>query len=199
MKLNKIVTSLITATLLSSTAFAGGSIEVEPDVILEPVETAPVLEPMFYVGIGGVATGLSRDCGCKNKNERVKDMTYGFILKAGADITDYLGVEARYINSFIENDFSEVVHYGLYLKPQYMMNEETKLYGLLGYGKTTVDYTVRKRKSTLDESGFSFGAGAEYALENNLGLWIDMQHIFSDEGAFNTDLNLGTFGVMYNF
>ena len=199
MKSNKILASLMTATLLSTGAFAGGDIMVEPNVVIEPVEVEPVLEPVYYVGIGGVAAGLSRDCSCKNSNKRIKDMTYGVILKAGAIITDYIGIEARYINSPIENDFSEVEHYGLYLKPQYPVNEEAKVYGLLGYGKTTVDYTFGKRSSTLSESGFSYGAGLEYALENNLGLWVDMQHIFSNEGTFDTDLNLGTLGVMYSF
>jgi len=201
MKANKLLTTLITSTLLSTAAFAGGDIIVEPDMVIEPVETTLVLEPMYYVGIGGVAAGLSRDCSCKKSTQRIKDMTYGLILKAGINIPDYdyLGVEARYINSFIEDDFSQMQHFGLYLKPQYQLNEEAKVYGLLGYGKTTVDYTFGKRSSTLSESGFSYGAGAEYALENNLGLWIDMQHIFSNEGTFNTDLNLGTLGVMYNF
>jgi len=199
MKLNKIVKSVITVALLSSTAFAGGDIIVEPNVVIEPIETTPELAPVYYVGIGAVATGLSRDCACKMKSERLKDMTYGVLLKAGVTITDYIGIEARYINSTIESDFSEIEHYGIYLKPQYLINEEAKIYGLLGYGKTTVDYVMAKRKSTLSESGLSYGAGLEYALDDNVGLWIDMQHIFSDEGKFNTDLNLGSAGVSYNF
>jgi len=201
MKTNKILTSLITAAVLSTGAFAGGDIIVEPDMVIEPVETAPVLEPMFYVGIGGVASGLSRDCSCKNSNKRIKDMTYGLILKGGINIpnADYLAIEARYIKSFIDNDFSEMQHYGIYLKPQFAMNDNAKIYGLLGYGKTTVDYTFGKRSSTLSKGGLSYGAGMEYALEDNVGLWVDMQHIFSGEGTFSTDLNLGTLGVMYNF
>jgi len=198
MKLNKILPSIVVATLLSTNLFAGGDFIV-PAVPIEPVEVTPELEPVFYVGIGGVASGLSRNCACKTKNERLKDMTYGVILKAGMDITDYIGVEARYINASIENDFSEMVHYGLYLKPQYLLDDDITVYGLLGYGKTTVDYTLGKRTSTLDESGFSYGAGLEYALEDNIGLWIDMQHIFSEEGTFETDLNLGSAGVTYNF
>jgi len=198
MKLNKILPSIITATFLSTNLFAGGDFIV-PAVPIEPVEITPELEPMFYVGIGAVASGLSRNCACEAKSTRLKDMTYGVILKAGMDITDYIGIEARYINASIENDFSEMVHYGLYLKPQYLIDDDVTVYGLLGYGKTTVDYTIGRRTSTLDESGLSYGAGLEYALEDDLGLWIDMQHIFSQEGTFETDLNLGTAGVTYNF
>ena len=200
MKINKIVTSIITATLLSTNAFAGGDFVVEPNVVFEPIEMEPELAPVYYVGIGATAMGLSRDCACKNgKNERLKDMTYGVLLKAGINITDYIGIEARYINTSIESDFSEVEHYGLYLKPQYMLNEEAKVYGLLGYGKTTVDYVSGRKNSILSESGLSFGAGFEYAFDDNIGLWVDMQHIFSGEGVYKTDLNLGAAGVSYNF
>jgi len=199
MKLNKIIKSVIAATLVTSTAFAGGDIVVEPNVVFEPIEVEPELVPVYYVGIGAVASGLSRECACKSRSERLKDMTYGVLLKAGVMITDYIGVEARYINASIESDFSEMQHYGLYLKPQYLVNDETKVYGLLGYGKTTVDYDFGKRESTLSESGLSYGAGLEYAFDDNIGLWVDMQHIFSGEGTFDTDLNLGAAGVSYNF
>ena len=199
MKINTIVTSVITATLLSTGAFAGGDIIVEPSVVFEPVETEPELTPVFYVGAGAVAMGLSKDCACKTKSERIKDMTYGGVLKAGANITDYIGIEARYINTSIESDFSEVVHYGIYLKPQYLLNEEAKIYGLLGYGKTTVDYTSSRKNSTLSESGLSYGAGLEYAFDDNIGLWVEMQHILSGAGDYNTDLNLGAAGLSYNF
>ena len=198
MKLNKILPSIVVSALLSTKLFAGGDFIV-PAVPIEPVEVTPELEPIFYVGIGAVASGLSRNCVCKAKAKRLKDMTYGFVLKAGMDITDYIGIEARYINASIENDFSEMVHYGLYLKPQYLIEDDISVYGLLGYGKTTVDYTFGKRTSTLDKSGLSYGAGLEYALDDNLGLWVDLQHIFSKEGTFDTDLNLGTAGVTYNF
>jgi len=199
MKINTIVTSVITATLLSTGAFAGGDIIVEPSVVFEPVETEPELTPVFYVGAGAVAMGLSKDCACKTKNERIKDMTYGGLLKAGVNITDYIGIEARYINTSIESDFSEVEHYGIYLKPQYLINGEAKIYGLLGYGKTTVDYTSSRKNSTLSESGLSYGAGLEYAFDDNIGLWVEMQHILSGAGDYNTDLNLGAAGLSYNF
>ena len=200
MKIKTIVTSVITATLLSTTAFAGGDIIVEPSVVFEPVDAEPELTSVFYVGAGAVAAGLSKDKVCKTtKSERIKDMTYGGVFKTGVNITDHIGIEARYINTRIESDFSEVEHYGIYLKPQYLFNEEAKIYGLLGYGKTTVDYTSSRKNSTLSESGLSYGAGLEYAFDDNIGLWVEMQHILSGAGDYNTDLNLGAAGLSYNF
>ena len=200
MELSKIIKPVIAITLLSTGVFAGGDFVVEPNVVFEPIEeTTPERESIFYMGIGAVATGLSRECPCDSNGDRLKDMTYGGLFKAGINITDYIGIEARYINSSIESDFSEVEHYGIYLKPQYLFNEKAKIYGLLGYGETTVDYTISNKNSTLSENGLSYGAGFEYTFDNNMGLWVDMQHIFSDEGTYSTDLNLGAAGISYNF
>ena len=195
MKLNKIVCSMITTSIIATQLFAGG--DIVPVMPIEPINVVPQKTPIFYIGAGVVATGLSRDCPCDGT--RLKDMTYGGIIKVGVNVAENIAIEARYIKSTIENDFSEVEHYGLYLKPQFMIDNDVKLYALLGYGQTNIDYSAGTRSSTLDESGFSYGAGLEYTLDNNMGFWIDMQHIFSNEGLYNTDLNLGTAGLLYNF
>jgi len=192
MKLQKIVYSVIATSIMSAKVFAGGDI-----VPVVPIDVVPKKTPVFYIGAGLVATGLSRDCPCNGT--RLKDMTYGGVVKLGANLTENIALEVRYIKSTIESDFSEVEHYGLYLKPQFMIDDDVKLYALLGYGQTNIDYAAGSSSSTLDESGASFGGGLEYTLDNNMGFWIDMQHIFSNEGLYNTDLNLGTAGLMYNF
>jgi hypothetical protein len=195
MKLNKIVYSMMATGVIATQIFAGG--DIAPVMLIEPINVVPQKTTVFYIGAGLVATGLSRDCTCDGT--RLKDMTYGGIIKVGANITENIAIEARYIKSTIESDFSEVEHYGLYLKPQFMLDDNVKLYGLLGYGQTNIDYSSGTISSTLDESGLSYGGGLEYTLDNNMGFWIDMQHIFSNEGLYNTDLNLGTAGLLYNF
>ncbi len=193
--------AILAAALLAagSTLYAGGDIEpVYEPVVTEPKPVATPLSTVYYVGGGVVVSGLSRDCPC-NKNERIKDMTYGVALKAGADITEYVGLELRYLKTFLEKDFSDMEHVGLYLKPQYTMTPETTLYALLGYGKTSIDYTVTKNGSTLSKSGFAYGAGVEVSLQNDIGFWIDIQHLLNDEGSYNTDLNIGTAGMLYRF
>ena len=197
MNLKYIGMSIIAVGIINTRLFAGG--DIVPILAVEPISFIPEKTTVFYIGAGAVASGLSRECNCGVSSHRLKDMTYGGILKVGANITENIAVEGRYIKSTIERDFSEVEHYGLYLKPQVSMSDAVKLYGLIGYGQTNIDYASGSRSSTLDESGLSYGAGLEFAFNNNVGLWIDMQHIFSDEGTFNTDLNLGTAGLLYNF
>ena len=196
--MRKIAISIVTLIALGNSAYAGGK-------YVEPAENAPVEEipavvnPLaFYAGLGVVAAGLSRDCPCAN-TDRLKDMTYGGIARVGWDYNNYVGIEARYLHASIEDDFSQTTHYGLYLKPQVPFGA-FNIYGLLGYGKTTVEYNNHHgRSSTLDKSGFSYGAGLEYALTKEWRIWLDYQHLLNDEAKFKTDSNVFSLGVRYNF
>jgi len=215
--MKKTLITLSTIVALSVSAHAGGKY-VEPEDA--PVEAIPAtMSPLgLYVGLGAVAAGLSRDCSCGD-GSRLKDMTYGGIARIGWDFNNYIGLEGRYLNASIENDFSETEHYGLYLKPQYHVLNQMNIYGLLGYGTTTVDYDNNSGKnSSLSQSGFSYGAGVEYDFgddenqgeygrmfdgqgdqENGWGIWADYQHLLSDEGKFSTDSNVFSVGVTYDF
>jgi OOP family OmpA-OmpF porin len=148
----------------------------------------------------------------------MKDTRYGSILRLGADYNDYIGLEARVLKTFGSDIFSDTEHYGLYLKPQYHVADKVNIYGLIGYGKTSIDYTNGVRSSTTSESGLSYGAGFEYDLssdtslgqysrmfdgqgeqEKGWGLWADFQRLLTDEGAFDTTSSVATFGVTYDF
>jgi len=197
--MKKILITLSTIAALSISAHAGGKY-VEPAE--DPIEIIPAASPSsFYIGLGVVAAGLSRDCACANKDaDRLKDMTYGGIVRVGWDYNQYIGIEGRYLNASLEDDFSKTTHYGLYLKPQYLVTESINVYGLLGYGETTVDYDSHQgRSSTLSKTGFSYGAGLEYALGAQWALWLDYQHLLNDEAKFSTDSNIFSLGVRYNF
>jgi len=196
--MKKVGITLSTIVVLSISAQAGGKY-IEP--AKEPVKVIPaVMSPLsFYAGLGVVAAGLSRDCSCAGA-DRLKDMTYGGLARVGWDYNQYIGIEGRYLYAGIEDDFSQTTHYGIYLKPQYPITESINVYGLLGYGKTTVDYDNHQGKSsTLNKTGLSYGAGVEYALGAHWDLWLDYQHLLNDEGKFNTDSNVFSLGVRYNF
>jgi len=217
MQIRKTVISIVTIMALGTSSYAGGKYvkPVEAEVVPIPV----VINPLpLYIGIGLVVAGLSRDCPCSG-DKRLKDMTYGVVGRLGWDFNQYIGIEARYLKSSLEDDFSKTTHYGLYLKPQYPITEQTNIYGLIGYGKTTVDYNNHAgRSSTLSKNGLSYGAGLEYDFgsdisqgqydrafdgqgdqEKGWGLWVDFQHLLYNEGVFNTDSNLVTAGVTYDF
>ena len=172
---------------------AGGKM-VEP----APSEIISVYKIPLYIGIGLLTTKLTRDCPCAGATI-LEDTTYGVMLRAGWNINDYIGVEARYFKSNMKKDFSEVEHYGIYLKPQYRISPDINIYALVGYGKTTVDYICGAKSSILSESGLSYGGGIEYDITDSWNVWADAQHIFEDEGAFNTNINIGTIGIGYKF
>ncbi|HFD14585.1 MAG TPA: porin family protein [Epsilonproteobacteria bacterium] len=207
--------------LISSQIFAGGKYVSPAMAVVEPIPVQQSPVPV-YLGLGLVAAAVSKGCPCSGP-ERLQDMTYGVIFRAGWDINQYLGLEARYIKASLEEDFSQTTHYGLYLKPQYHFIDSTNIYALLGYGRTIIDYDNQKtgqqgKTSTVASNGFSYGLGIEYDLsddeslgeydrafdgqgdeEKGWGLWADYQHLLNNEGSRSTDSNLFTTGLTYDF
>jgi opacity protein-like surface antigen len=214
--MNKTILSITTMIALATASYAGGKF-VAPAVV--PVVPIPqVINPWpIYVGLGLVAVNLDRDP-CLCGEAETKDLRYGGVMRLGWDFNNYIGIEARALKTFDDNVFSETEHYGLYLKPQYHVSSQMNIYGLLGYGKTTVDYTNGVRSSTTEENGFSYGAGFEYDFgsdeslgtysrtfdgqgdqEKGWGMWIDVQHLLSHDGPVHTTSNILTAGVTYDF
>ena len=197
MKIKKIVVALL---LTSSVLFAG------KNVIPAETPVAPVFTPWpFYIGLGLVMSDIDRDpCPCADDQTISEDHRYGAVLRAGVDFNEYLGIEARILKTSGSNVFSETTHYGLYLKPQFAVSNALKLYGLLGYGKTTIDYTNGIKSSRTDESGIAYGAGVEYTLTKDAdgsawGLWVDYSRLLKDKGSVHSTVDIVTAGAVYHF
>lgn len=197
MKTKKIIAMLLLGTALLS---AGKN--------TAPAETpvAPVALPWpLYIGLGVVMTDIDRDpCPCANGETIAEDHRYGGVLRIGMDFNEYLGVEARVLKSLESGVFSETTHYGLYFKPQFSLSEDLKIYGLLGYGTTEIDYTNGIRDSSTDESGVAYGAGVEYRLSrdedgNGWSLWADYSRVLKDKGAVHSTVDVFAAGGMYHF
>jgi len=211
---------VLSATLLlTGTLSAGGKKMVAPaNVPVAPI--APVVSPWpWYVGVGLLATFLERDpCPCDPDGPRQSDSRYGMALRAGYDFNPYFGVEARWLKSLESGVFSKLEHYGLYLKPQYHITDQSNIYALIGYGKSEVKYTNGILKSSYDKDDLSYGIGFEYDLaksspegtysrafdeqgdqEKGWGLWVDFLHLMDDDGSTHTDANVLMGGVTYDF
>jgi len=210
------ITKLALASLLASGVLVAGK-DVEPAIV--PVAPVVNINP-FYVGLGLLWSGTSRDCPCAD-DSRLKETTYGVIGRIGYDFNQYIGVEARAFKASIDKDFAETTHYGIYLKPQYPITDKLNIYGLIGYGKTKIECDHPKLPAgtkMYDESGVSVGIGLEYDLskdapvvaskrsfdgqgdqEKGLGIWIDYQNLLHDEGKENIRANVVTAGVTYDF
>jgi len=200
--------------LVTNNVNAGGKAVSPAITAVEPIPVKQSPVPV-YLGLGLIAAGVSRDCPCDS--DRLKDMTYGVLFRAGWDFNQYFGIEARYMRASLEKDFSTTTHYGLFLKPQYPMTKQSNVYGLLGYGHTEIEgcaYANRK----LVVNGISYGAGLEYDLgddedkgeydrdfdgqgdqEKGWGIFADFQHILGSEGIYNTNSNVGAIGMTYDF
>ena len=210
--------SLAAVVALSTATFAGGKYVDAVEVEVASIPT--VINPIpLYLGVGMVATFIQRDpCPCTPNDPDIKDHRYGIVTRVGADYNQYIGLEGRYLKTLGSDTFSNMEHYGLYLKPQYHIADKVNAYGLLGYGRTKIDYTNGKMSSTLKENTFSYGAGIEYDLttdetlgeysrgfdgqgnqEKSWGLWIDLQHLLSNAGMTHTDSNIITTGITYDF
>jgi len=208
--MKKVVSLIAASAALISMANAGGKIlePVNPEATVAPIaEESATLAPL-YIGVGAVASFTEKDpCACSKDQSREKDTRYGVILRAGYDFSDYLGLEARYLKTFGSSAYSKVTHYGLFLKPQYYINDNFNVYALLGYGKTKLKYNNGMTTESLTKSGFSYGVGAEYTLEKRTqdgtpkkyGVWVDIQHLIKGEGTKNADANILSVGVTYDF
>ncbi len=206
--MKKLLSAIALITLLASSyAMAGKNYEpVESEVV--PVD---VPNPL-YIGIGGIWSGVSRDCNCGTTATRIKDSTYGGIVRLGYDFNPFFGVEARALQANLGINFAKTTHYGVYMKPQYHVSDLMNVYALAGYGHTTVECTadqIKKGSHDFSKNGFSFGAGVEYDLsgdegiqgdaEEGWGLFADWQNLAYQDSPQNTNVNVVSAGVTYDF
>jgi len=181
-KMKKIALSIVTALTMTSVAFAGGDIApVEPEVSVPEVVSTP---GSFYVGLGYSYVTVDYTTG--------DDSADSVLLLAGYNFNNYIGVEGRY--TFENSD--KVSNAGIYLKGMLPVTDAFGLYALAGYGKTDIE--------TFSESGFQYGIGANYALTENIGLFVDYVRMYDDngfDGATDLDVTVDavSVGATYKF
>lgn len=215
--MKKVINTISLGVLLATGSLFGGG-NIAPVAPIEEIDPNP-----FYLGVGAIWAGASRDCsgfGCSD-TVRLKDSTWGGIVRAGYDFNQYFGVEARALKGTIESDWAETTHYGIFLKPMMPVGEQMNIYGLLGYGHTEVKTIATLLTEKFTHDGLSYGIGLEYDLsdresdredgsydrpfdghgdqEKGWGLWIDYQNLMNNEGADNYKSNIVSFGVTYDF
>ena len=93
----------------------------------------------------------------------------------------------------IEEDGGEIEHIGVFVKPSYPISDNTKLYGLVGWAKTTTSGTLRK----TDVDGLAFGAGLDYTVTENVSLFADYERLFQESDA--PKLDAVSMGANYRF
>jgi len=163
-----ILASLIGLLTISTHTFAGGkgvSAVATPVIPIETINPSP-----WYLGAGIVwakLSGCDLEPGCS-----YEDVTYGAMVRGGYEYNEYVGIEARYLRTFLDEGpegGTPLAHAGIFLKPQYPVSERVNLYGLLGYGYTENLGNGARLDYFDSDWGFSAGAGIEYDLSNREG------------------------------
>ena len=94
------------------------------------------------------------------------------MLIAGYEYNPYISIEFRFLKTFTEESTLKQTVYGIYIKPQYEMYNNLKIYGLLGYGKLKV--TQHNNSGiNFNDSTVHLGAGLSYKISNKLEGFID--------------------------
>jgi opacity protein-like surface antigen len=170
----------------------------------KPVPT-PVSAGNFYVGGAVAAMAARSNCEGDRANvfaeEEGQDRQVGITGILGYDFMDYLGAELRASMGVSgEDDGAEKIQqYGIYLKPNYDITDAINLYGLLGYSSVNMSDCFLLANSDPDNtnSGFSYGAGLDYGVTENISVFTDIVNYLRDDDKAST---WGTnIGLKYNF
>ena len=206
--MKKIMMSVVSIVALSSLSVAGGGVApppLPPEIIVD--------DSSLYVGLGYSYMNINDQWSHDNGGDDDLNGNALTVL-AGYNFNKYIAVEGRY--SVVLGDMtaqfsdgspdqdidSELSNIGLYLKPMYPIGELT-LYGLLGFGQVTLESPVTSTE--YSESGFQWGLGASYAVNENIGVFVDYTRLY-DDTAFDGESLANDFifdsitvGVTYTF
>jgi len=184
--MKKILSSIAISVIAVTSIYAGDGYapaEVEPVAVPTPSTDS------FYIGGGLVANSFKADCSLGKCHKRITDITYGGVVKAGYNLNKYLGFEGRLAVAFLEKDFMKAAYAGVYIKPQYPINNYFNLYGLVGYGYTHFSFGSKNIKSaTTNVTAPSIGVGVEYFVDgtaktdkSGLSVWTDVTNTMNNK------------------
>jgi len=221
--MKKILLSATAVLAMSSLAMAGGNIApieepvVEaPEAVIETGTDAGLYLGLAYGYLNSTDTITSTD-GWLAQSADLWDDSYGEImLQAGYKFNQYVAIEGRYwfgvstgswLNPNGENGIIgdaaadvSIDGWGIYVKPMYPVADGFNIYALLGYGGASADLDNTDIWDDLtDQSGFSWGLGAEYAINDNISVFIDYVVLYDDTESYtNYDVGSGTLATFDN-
>ncbi len=202
--MKKNIISLVSILALSGLAYAGGNIVPvveEPIVIMED-------NSAFYIGLGFGQAAINDD----TTAEEITSTTLMF--QAGYQYNEYVALEGRVSFGFnsdyepgntsnVSSDFNEdISSWGIYAKPMYPVTEVFDIYALLGYGGVQLG---NLEDGDAYESGFQWGLGAQYAVTEDILVFVDYISLYDDIGfdyraqLDDIDSDVWTLGVSYRF
>ncbi len=115
-----------------------------------------------------------------------KENSVAIVARVGYDYNQYIGLEARGIKDFAEDEKASITHAGVFIKPMYPVTKELNIYGLIGMAKTKTSGGYPK----VDSESLALGGGVEYDISK-----IDLRVENTPEilmGAGDQERGLGT-------
>jgi len=149
----------------------------------------------MYIGLGGAIAKYDTNCNCSTEGKSGTDKTAGVVAKVGYDINRYIGIEARGIQTSLQENGGKVIHYGAYIKPMLPIGDKTRAYALVGYGKSKTSGHLRK--TNID--GFAWGLGMDYKVTESVSAFVDYQKLINKSDSNAPKLDTLNIGANYNF
>lgn len=164
-------------------------------------EPAPVASDRnFYAGVGYAYMKMNNDTSSN------KITGQGMTLLAGYNFHKYIAAEGRYSATWgdlnvdegtaeVDKDW-DISNIAVYLKPKYSIEKFT-LYGLLGYGQTSLN--------SHSENSFQWGLGANFTATDKVDVVVDYTRLYDDKELNDLDIQNDisvdsvNLGVVYNF
>jgi len=148
-----------------------------PDIITPDSKKSGIYAGMG-LAVSSLSSGSTSIFSQKAGNNRMVD----FSILAGYNINEYLSAETRAMLSVAYDDNIDFKSWGFYLKPQYEVYKDLKLYSLIGYGKNKAK-SIGTTSTKASSGSAQVGVGADYKLGNNFKLFADYTYLGSDSGA----------------
>jgi opacity protein-like surface antigen len=174
--------SLLSAMMIAGTiSYAGGDI-VGEYLPLEKHDSG------FYAG-GAVSIQrtYSDDSDWFDDNVKGQDKTVPLTAIAGYQFNEYFAIEGRISKSVYEEDYADVLTYSVFLKPQYPINDDWKVYALIGYGVVDVEGTdgdtpaANVGATIVDSGSFQWGIGTSFRFFDNWSIFVDYTSLMMDK------------------
>jgi opacity protein-like surface antigen len=102
--------------------------------------------------------------------------------------------------------------YSIFLKPGYLITNQTELYGILAYHKTKVSYdfdavatdgdvvVTTDGSDSSKHTGMGYGAGVRTELTKNIFGYVEIQQVkYKEKDGFKPASTIGSVGVQYKF
>ncbi|MBE0463522.1 MAG: porin family protein [Halomonadaceae bacterium] len=137
--------------------------------------------PEGYIGGDAMAWSLDPDRGSSRDS-------VGLRLRGGAQFNDYFALEGHLGTGGSDGGAELDYLVGAYAKGIAPIAPTARLYGLVGM--TEVDFNLDR------ESGFSYGAGGEIDVANNLSINADYMRYLDKS---NYDFDAASIGLRYRF